>query len=238
MGETGSDVGGGQANLSNAFADGFEFYDKLGQLSLVANELIFRQTLCDHEPYSLINYQGNNTGTVDEIDEFIPNPSYYTFLLFKRLVNNNDFGVSLSVSSTGSSVDGHDDVDNVKKLRLYAFCASAGQTDKNNGSVVLMIINLSDTITYNINFDDASIEASHRMEYMFESDSLESKHIYLNGKLLQLNETNGNVPDMNGKFQSNREILRARPLTYGFIVFLDTQFNACLIGGLIVGNVI
>ena len=223
LGETGSAVGGGQFNLSNAFADGFEFYDKIGQLSLVKNKLIFRQTLCDHEPYSLINYQNNKTGNINQL-QFTPNPSYYTFMLFKQLVNNNDFGKSLNVTKMMTN-DNDDTESDSSKLRLYAFCGN-----QNNGSIVVMVINLSDTIEYCLSFDDQSIVSTNRMEYVFRSDSLESKHIYLNGKLLQLNQTNGNIPQMNGKYvnSDHDKNVKVSPLTYGLIVFVDVHFNACI----------
>ena len=46
LGETGSAVGGGAANVSDVFVAGFQFVDKLGQLAAAGHSLMFRQTLC------------------------------------------------------------------------------------------------------------------------------------------------------------------------------------------------
>ncbi len=121
LGETGSAVGGGANGLSNRFADVFEYFDKIGQMTLMGEAQIFRQTLCGSpdQYYGLINH------TID------PRPSYFATLLLSRTVFEAGAGsdsvtilnVTRSMAPPVWGLEEH--------TRLYGFCrqgATQGQS--------------------------------------------------------------------------------------------------------------
>merc|ERR1712154_614380 len=98
LGEASSTYGGGTANLSSGFAAGFLWLDKLGLSASLGLHVVARQ-----------DFWGGQYGLVGR-DDFLPNPDYWSSLLFRDLVGNQALLVD------GEFVDG-------RSVRTYAFCS-------------------------------------------------------------------------------------------------------------------
>ncbi|KAK7501878.1 hypothetical protein BaRGS_00006964, partial [Batillaria attramentaria] len=95
LSETSSVSGGGLAGVSNGYAAGFMWLDKLGLSALYGLRTVIRQTFY-HGNYALIG------------DDLTPNPDYFLTVLYKRLVQ----GPVLRVQTSGEMV------------RIYAHCSN------------------------------------------------------------------------------------------------------------------
>jgi hypothetical protein len=130
------------------------------------------------------------------------------------------------------------------QLRAYTHCTSKSAVGFVEGSVTVLLINLSNTTIMAIN--DIIIENSKqnlltmpRQEYILSSAApvitgqtderslLASNMMLLNGKILELTKTN-QIPILNGRKVSAEEALHIQPLTYGFIVFEHAHASACM----------
>lgn len=96
VGEAGGAYNSGRNRVSNAFVFSFWYLDQMGMASLYDTKTYCRQTLIGG------NYGLLNTAT------FVPNPDYYSALLWHRLMGRR----VLSASFNG-----------IKKIRSYAHCA-------------------------------------------------------------------------------------------------------------------
>lgn len=95
LSETSSVSGGGLPGVSNAYAAGFMWLDKLGLSAKYGLQAVLRQSL----------YQGNYPLIAED---FTPYPDYFLTVLYKRLVQGQVFNVTTSTD----------------KVRVYASCAS------------------------------------------------------------------------------------------------------------------
>lgn len=170
-----------------------------------------RQTLVGGH-YSLLDYVS-----------YVPNPDYYSLLLWSRLMGSKVLATTLSVASD---------------LRTYAHCSKEGE-----GAITLLFINLSNTTTAMINsvtlktLDKNVISYGYREEYIFsaavsssiEADILQSKSVKLNQKLLVLD--GNNIPRLEPQYvdqESQYPVpLVMAPLTYGFVVFPLAKASSC-----------
>ncbi|KAK8943769.1 Heparanase-like protein 1 [Platanthera guangdongensis] len=117
VGEAGGAFNSGGRFISNTFLNSFWYLDQLGMASKFNTKAYCRQTLI-----------GGNYGLLDT-KTFIPNPDYYSALLWHRLMGK---GV-LSVDHNQSSF-----------LRVYAHCS------KEKAGISLVLINLSNSTEFRI----------------------------------------------------------------------------------------
>ncbi|KAJ4713133.1 Heparanase-like protein [Melia azedarach] len=115
VGESGGAYNSGGRQVSNTFVNSFWYLDQLGMASKYNTKVYCRQTLIGG------NYALLNTTT------FVPNPDYYSALLWHRLMGK---GV-LSIATDASPF-----------LRSYAHCS------KGRGGITLLLINLSNQTDY------------------------------------------------------------------------------------------
>ena len=114
--ETASAWGGGAKGLSDRYADGFMYLDKLGIAAQENISVVARQSFMTGK-YALVNMKNN----------YEPHPSYYLAVLFKRLIGKVVLGIN-----GGDS-----------KFRVYAHCSKATQR-RIPGSVTVYGINLNE----------------------------------------------------------------------------------------------
>ena len=132
----------------------------------------------------------------------------------------------LQASSSLASTDGN--------LRTYAHC-----TKERKGSVTVLLINLSNTTSYNIeniNIGDNGNNLLHevREEYIISSpvdpstapitEVLGTKNILLNKKPLIVQ--NNRIPELSPVLSMDKTI-ELQPFTYGFVVFPRAAVAAC-----------
>ena len=76
-------------------------------------------------------------------------------------------------------------------LRMYAHC-----TNNADGDVTILAINIANNVTFNLtSLNNIEFSDFRREQYVFTSPSLNSRTLYLNGKLLQTSQ-DGSIPDL------------------------------------------
>ncbi|CAD5183687.1 unnamed protein product [Musa acuminata subsp. malaccensis] len=212
VGESGGAHSSGGKGLSNTFANSFWYLDQLGMVSRHHHKVFCRQTLI-----------GGNYGLLDH-DTFVPNPDYYSALLWHRLMGT---GV------LEASHDGH------AHLRSYAHCS------KNTpGGVTLLLINLSDSITFEIEINGGtkSYEREIRSRPLAKDDKdqsnreafhltpkdgdIQSTVMLLNGKELMLDGKNS-IPALDPMVVEASDPLRIAPRSIAFVKLKDFNAAAC-----------
>ncbi|KAL0911478.1 hypothetical protein M5K25_019622 [Dendrobium thyrsiflorum] len=227
VGEAGGAYNSGSRLVSNTFLNSFWYLDQLGMASKYNTKVYCRQTLI-----------GGNYGLLDT-QTFIPNPDYYSALLWHRLMGK---GV-LSVDISGSLF-----------LRAYAHCR------KQKSGVTMLLINLSKsaafsvTVRNDLNVDlaegngiqkdssfihglkqtvswigkEASKDSHKREEYHLTAKDGNhlSRTMVLNGIPLQLNK-NGEIPALNPLLVSVSSPITIAPLSIAFVVFPNFEARAC-----------
>ncbi|XP_009625836.1 heparanase-like protein 3 [Nicotiana tomentosiformis] len=221
VGEAGGAYNSGRNHVTNAFVFSFWYLDQLGMSAAYDTKTYCRQTLIGG------NYGLLNTTT------FVPNPDYYSALLWHRLMGRN----VLSTSFSGS-----------KKIRAYTHCAKQSQ------GITLLLINLdgNTTIRANIAFNGTllhhrkhrhhshrksssirlpksrKIASNTRQEYHLtaKDGDLQSQTMLLNGKPLTI-DSFGNIPSLEPIFVNSTEPLTVAPFSILFVHIPYVILPAC-----------
>ncbi|RVW43824.1 Heparanase-like protein 3 [Vitis vinifera] len=147
VGEAGGAYNSGRNLVTNAFVFSFWYLDQLGMASAYDTKTYCRQTLIGG------NYGLLNTNT------FVPNPDYYSALLWHRLMGRN----VLSTSFSGP-----------KKIRAYAHCAKQSVT-----RITLLLINLdnSTTVEAKVAFNGTStLQHKHKLHRLHRLHKYRHRH--------------------------------------------------------------
>lgn len=228
VGESGGAYNSGGRHVSNTFVNSFWYLDQLGLSSLYNTKVYCRQTLV-----------GGNYGLLNRTT-FVPNPDYYSALLWHRLMGK---GV-LAVESNASPY-----------LRSYAHCS------KGRPGVTLVLINLSNKTEFvigvqnglNINLhlenqsahrrasfanslknrfswiaNKASDGSFFREEYHLtaKDGNLQSQTMVLNGIPVKLTD-NGDIPNLKPVRNDVRSSIYVRPLSVAFVALPNFDAPAC-----------
>ncbi|KAJ6296265.1 hypothetical protein OIU78_024166 [Salix suchowensis] len=206
VGESGGAYNSGRNLVTNAFVFSFWYLDQLGMASSYDTKTYCRQSLI-----------GGNYGLLDTTT-FVPNPDYYSALLWHRLMGRN----VLSTSFSGT-----------KKIRAYTHCA------KQSEGITLLLINLDNSMTVEINvtFNNTSgldhkythktkvirlLEGSTseitREEYHLtaKDGDLHSQIMLLNGKILTVNSS-GDIPSLEPLLVNSSKPIIVAPLSIAFV---------------------
>nr|GLL29840.1 heparanase-like protein 3 [Ipomoea trifida] len=229
VGEAGGAYNSGRNHVTNAFVFSFWYLDQLGMSASYDTKTYCRQTLIGG------NYGLLNTTT------FVPNPDYYSALLWHRLMGRN----ALSTSFSGT-----------KKIRAYAHCA------KQSGGITLLLINLDSNTTveanvaYNGSFVHHRKHISHinhhhhrhhshshgkrsaprsqkrgtmtREEYHLTANGgdLHSQTMLLNGNELSV-DSSGSIPEMKPRYLNSSEPITVAPFSIVFAHIPYVFLPAC-----------
>lgn len=228
VGESGGAYNSGGHHVSDTFVNSFWYLDQLAMAAKYNTKVYCRQTLI-----------GGNYGLLNRTT-FVPNPDYYSALLWHRLMGQ---GV-LAVDSSNIS----------PYLRSYAHCS------KGKSGVTLLLINLSNQTDFRINVHNsmninlrmkneankktyfthglkktfswvgskASDEALSREEYHLtpKDGELRSKIMLLNGALLELTD-DGDIPTLDSVHVDVNSPISVAPLSIKFIQFPNFDAPAC-----------
>ncbi|EEF28717.1 heparanase-like protein 3 [Ricinus communis] len=226
VGESGGAYNSGHNLVSNAFVYSFWYLDQLGMSAVYDTKTYCRQTLIGG------NYGLLNTTT------FVPNPDYYSALLWHRLMGRN----VLSTNFSG-----------MKKIRAYAHCA------KESKGVTLLLINLDNSTTVQVHvtlnttatLHDKYRHHSHRSfkshrshrtrtillpkgsadstreEYHLtaKDGNLHSQTMLLNGNILDVNSS-GDIPTLEPLRVNSSQPITVTPFSIVF-VHLPYDLPAC-----------
>ncbi|CAN1795751.1 Heparanase-like protein 1 [Linum perenne] len=227
VGEAGGAYNSGGYHISDTFVNSFWYLDQLGMAATYNTKVYCRQSLIGGH-YGLLN-----TTT------FVPNPDYYSALLWHRLMGKSVLGVT----STASPY-----------LRYYAHCS------KGREGITLLLINLSNNTDFTVNVrsssnseltlqesihgsnsfmnsikrsilwigSEASDESLLREEYHLspKDGNLQSQTTVLNGIPVQLTEE-GDLPKLEPVRTSLSSPLFISSLSIAFIVLPNFDAPAC-----------
>ncbi|XP_075854717.1 heparanase [Microcebus murinus] len=203
LGETSSAYGGGAPLLSNTFAAGFMWLDKLGLSARMGIEVVMRQVFFGAGNYHLVD------------ENFEPLPDYWLSLLFKKLV-----GTSVLMASVKGGAG--------RKLRVYLHCTNINQSPKyKEGDLTLYAINLHNVTKhlqlpyylFNKQVDKYVVKPSG-------PDGLLSKSVQLNGQTLRMVDDQ-TLPTLTEKSLRPGSSLGLPAFSYGFFVIRNAKVAAC-----------
>ncbi|KAK7292018.1 hypothetical protein RIF29_07636 [Crotalaria pallida] len=200
VGEAGGAYNSGHHLVSDAFVYSFWYLDQLGMSATYDTRTYCRQTLIGG------NYGLLNTST------FMPNPDYYSALLFHRLMGRR----VLAASFYGT-----------KKIRAYAHCAKQSQ------GITILLLNLDNSTTVQtqvaLRFTKQPYHrVKDREEYHLttKSQNLHSQIMLLNGNILSVNE-DGDIPPVNPLQVDPSKPIVVGPLSVVFAHIPDVILPAC-----------
>ncbi|XP_029333908.1 heparanase isoform X2 [Mus caroli] len=203
LGETSSAYGGGAPLLSNTFAAGFMWLDKLGLSARMGIEVVMRQVFFGAGNYHLVD------------ENFEPLPDYWLSLLFKKLVGPR---VLLS------RVKGPDR----SKLRVYLHCTNVYHPRYQEGDLTLYVLNLHN-VTKHLKVPPPLFRKPVDTYLLKPSgpDGLLSKSVQLNGRILKMVDEQ-TLPALTEKPLPAGSALSLPAFSYGFFVIRNAKIAACI----------
>ncbi|CAH9110521.1 unnamed protein product [Cuscuta europaea] len=218
VGEAGGAYNSGHNHISNAFIYSFWYLDQLGMSASYDTKTYCRQSLIGG------NYGLLNTTT------FVPNPDYYSALLWHQLMGRNVLATSFS---------------GTKKIRAYAHCAKQSQ------GITLLLINLdgNNSVVIRVDYNETSSkghgrhghhnlskssseiyekEAKTREEYHLtaKGGDLNSQTMLLNGNELGV-DSSGQIPALQPHVVSSSEPIIVAPFSIVFSHMPNVSLPAC-----------
>ncbi|XP_024986351.1 heparanase-like protein 3 isoform X1 [Cynara cardunculus var. scolymus] len=217
VGEAGGAYNSGHDRVSNTFIFSFWYLDQLGMASSYDTKTYCRQSLI-----------GGNYGLLNTVT-FVPNPDYYSALLWHRLMGRHVLLTSF---------------DGTKKIRSYAHCS------KHSDGITLLLINLDSYTTTAIglsvenvtmitasnqlkqtqrtqSFQSSSNEFTREEYHLTAKDgNLNSQTVLLNGKELSVNST-GIIPSLDPVEVNISNPIIVAPFSIVFVHMPDIHLPAC-----------
>nr|XP_061782806.1 heparanase [Nerophis lumbriciformis] len=204
LGETSSAYGGGAAGLSDTFAAGFMWLDKLGLAAKMGVAVVMRQVLLGSGTYHLLD---------DNLD---PLPDYWLTLLHKSLVGRGVLSAAVFAEASGS-----------RRVRLYLHCGATRRYAA--GAVTLIAMNLGKMaaqVAVPTWLAASGVDAFVLQSDVEGEDGLLSRSVMLNGDLLKMAE-GGTLPPLRGSRLPAAEHLQLPAFSLAFFVFTDARHHAC-----------
>ncbi|KAM8873355.1 heparanase [Synchiropus picturatus] len=201
LGETSSAYGGGAPGLSDTFAAGFMWMDKLGLAARSGLDVVMRQVLIGSGSYHLID------------DDLNPLPDYWLSLLYKRLVGPE----VLSVRGLDSGES--------RRVRVYLHCAR--RPSYSAGAVTLLGLNLRAHLS-RIQLPPPLCSSTVQAFVLQPGEAaLHSRQVKLNGAVLKMVDDQ-TLPELKGRVLPPAEQLLLPAFSLGYFVFAEAAAPACL----------
>eukprot|EP01087_Luapelamoeba_hula_P008579 TRINITY_DN2153_c3_g1_i1.p1 TRINITY_DN2153_c3_g1~~TRINITY_DN2153_c3_g1_i1.p1 ORF type:complete len:258 (-),score=35.74 TRINITY_DN2153_c3_g1_i1:56-829(-) len=226
LGETGPAYHSGQNLTTNRFEDGFWFVNQLGVGALLEYSVQCRQVLVGGN-YGLIDV------AVDRSSAFVPNPDYWTYLFYKRVVGTRALVVTATAAQQQQQQQGDPAIPD--DLIAYAYCARRFSA---TGGVALTFGNLNSKENYTVTLELPLLSNSNerasavvpRIEYHLSAPGgLHSSLVYLNADRPLLLSNKGLLPDLSGQTVTDpKQPIVVKPHTLVFVEFPNAQMtNLC-----------
>uniref|UniRef100_A0A2I3N516 Heparanase n=1 Tax=Papio anubis TaxID=9555 RepID=A0A2I3N516_PAPAN len=203
LGETSSAYGGGAPFLSDTFAAGFMWLDKLGLSARMGIEVVMRQVFFGAGNYHLVD------------ENFDPLPDYWLSLLFKKLVGTKVLMASVKGPKR-------------RNLRVYLHCTNIDNPMYKEGDLTLYAINLYNVTKYlrlPYPFFDKQVD-----KYLLRPlgpHGLLSKAVQLNGQTLKMVDDQTLPPLMEKPLRPGSS-LGLPAFSYSFFVIRNAKVAACV----------
>ncbi|MCJ8740897.1 hypothetical protein PDJAM_G00064450 [Pangasius djambal] len=207
LGETSSAYGGGAVGLSDTFAAGFMWLDKLGLAAKLGLDVVMRQVLIGSGTYHLVD---NNLD---------PLPDYWLSLLYKRLVGPEVLNIQV-LPSTGRQK---------QLLRVYLHCTNKESSSYRKGAVTLFALNLSKeqvVIDLPALVSNSTVEVFVLQSAEAGEDGLHSRSVRLNGDVLKMVDDR-TLPPLQGAELPPGEHLKLPALSFAFYVLKQAAAPVC-----------
>jgi hypothetical protein len=181
LGETASAQCGGEAGVSDSFADALWWLDELGRISRRGQPVVVRQTL-----------SGSDYGLVDD-RTMQPNPSYWASWIWRNMMGTRVLDAAVEPAAPA--------------VRAYAHClrAPAGAV---SGGVALLLLNIHPTEATTVRLGaGASVTAPAIRVLQLQADALDSRTLRLAGAPL-VTAPDGSLPAfaLAGDIRDAREV--------------------------------
>ncbi|XP_019463405.1 PREDICTED: heparanase-like protein 3 [Lupinus angustifolius] len=199
VGEAGGAYNSGRHLVSDAFVNSFWYLDQLGMSATYDTRAYCRQTLV-----------GGNYGLLN-VSTFMPNPDYYSALLWHRLMGHRVLAARFS---------------GTKKIRAYAHCA------KQQKGITILLLNLGNsTVLAEVSLKFTKPPHDHvkfREEYHLtaKNQNLHSQVMLLNGNILRVNK-DGAIPPLKPVHVDPSKPIVVTPLSVVFAHIPDVIIPAC-----------
>ncbi|KAK7264851.1 hypothetical protein RJT34_32464 [Clitoria ternatea] len=202
VGEAGGAYNSGHHLVSDAFVYSFWYLDQLGMSAVYDTKTYCRQSLI-----------GGNYGLLNT-DTFIPNPDYYSALLWHRLMGRR----VLFTTFYGT-----------KKIRAYTHCAKESQ------GITILLLNLDNSTTVQANValkfnkpPHSTVGEPARREYHLTAKDrdLHSQTVLLNGKILTVNP-DGDIPPLEPLYVDSSKPIIVDPFSIVFAHIPNVVLSAC-----------
>ena len=213
IGETADSNSGGTPKITDSYASGFLWLDKLGIAAQNEIKLVARQSFYSTTSYNLLNL------------EFYPNPDYWLSYVFKQLVGTRVLQTSVTSQYRGLSRNATSVSNGL--LRVYAHCASH-RSGYPLGSITLVVVNI------NTGKQSACLDLNSEQFHNYnaslylmtpEDNNLVSRNVQLNGKTLKMVDEY-TLPELN-TYQKPVDLnnIVFPSLSFGFVVLhpIDIQ---------------
>ncbi|XP_017791859.1 PREDICTED: heparanase-like [Habropoda laboriosa] len=199
LSETSTAYGGGAPKLSDRFVAGFLWLDKLGYSATAGVNVVTRQSLLGGY-YAMIG------------PDIMANPDWWISVIYKQFVSEK----VLQLSSTDRS-----------SLRFYAHCTPKNALIDNIPAITIYGVNI-DKLAIPIIIEGIPVYHKNAKVYLYAltSDSLQSRSIQLNGKILQL-LPNGNLPPFQPIVLEPTQLITLPPYSMVFIVVHGAKVPVC-----------
>nr|CAW32391.1 heparanase [Nannospalax judaei] len=203
LGETSSAYGGGAPLLSNTFAAGFMWLDKLGLSAQMGIEVVMRQVFFGAGNYHLVD------------KNFEPLPDYWLSLLFKKLVGSKVLM---------ARVKGPDR----SKLRVYLHCTNINHPRYQEGDLTLYALNLYNVTKHlKLPYQLFNKPVDKYLVKPLGPGGLLSKSVQLNGQALKMVDDQ-TLPALTEKPLGPGSSLGLPAFSYGFFVIRNAKVAACI----------
>ncbi|PNJ52459.1 heparanase isoform X2 [Pongo pygmaeus] len=203
LGETSSAYGGGAPLLSDTFAAGFMWLDKLGLSARMGIEVVMRQVFFGAGNYHLVD------------ENFDPLPDYWLSLLFKKLVGTKVLMASVKGSKR-------------RKLRVYLHCTNMDNPRYKEGDLTLYAINLHNVTKYlRLPYPFFNKQVDKYLLRPLGPHGLLSKSVQLNGQTLKMVDDQTLPPLMEKPLRPGSS-LGLPAFSYSFFVIRNAKVAACI----------
>ncbi|KAI2534913.1 heparanase isoform 3 preproprotein [Homo sapiens] len=203
LGETSSAYGGGAPLLSDTFAAGFMWLDKLGLSARMGIEVVMRQVFFGAGNYHLVD------------ENFDPLPDYWLSLLFKKLVGTKVLMASVQGSKR-------------RKLRVYLHCTNTDNPRYKEGDLTLYAINLHNVTKYlRLPYPFSNKQVDKYLLRPLGPHGLLSKSVQLNGLTLKMVDDQTLPPLMEKPLRPGSS-LGLPAFSYSFFVIRNAKVAACI----------
>jgi heparanase 1 len=164
LGETASAQCGGEAGVSDSFADALWWLDELGRMARRGQPVVVRQTL-----------SGSDYGLVDD-RTLQPNPSYWASWIWRNMMGTRVLDIAVEPAAPA--------------VRAYAHCLRATAGGSSDG-VAMLLLNIHPTEATTVRLGAGAAPAMRVLQ--LRADALDSRTVRLDGAPL-VTAADGSLP--------------------------------------------